>query len=240
MTSTLLYNCEAFGHLLPTGLEPLYHKLIKSALNVRPNTPNELALIESGMLPLKALVMKQQIGFYRRFKESLQKNSAREAVFKVLCEDDNQTKYIKHYIQLDLTYPNPNDIFKEALTEVKQTIREKAELPDKHYRYYIYHELNPQLLPSPFLALANGADAITRFRLGSHNLPIETGRWSRMKREDRLCPSCQVLGDERHVLFHCTNVERNPSHNFTESLSDLWKKKDLFELFKSVAKTEFL
>ena len=151
VTSTLLYNCEAFGHLLPTGLEPLYHKLIKSALNVRPNTPNELALIESGMLPLKALVMKRQIGFYRRFKESLQKNSAREAVFKVLCEDDNQTKYIKHYIQLDLTYPNPNDIFKEALTEVKRTIWEKAELPDKHYRYYIYHELNPQLLPSPFL-----------------------------------------------------------------------------------------
>ena len=27
VTSTLLHNCEAFGHLLPTGLEPLYFNL---------------------------------------------------------------------------------------------------------------------------------------------------------------------------------------------------------------------
>ena len=234
------HTCETFGHLLPTGLEPLYHKLIKSALNVRPNTPNDIVLIESGLFPLKALVMKRQLGFYRRFRKSLQKNSARESVFNELCKDENKTKYIKYYIQLDERYRNPNDVLKEALSELKRSIQEKAQLPDQHYRFYIYHELNPQLLPSPFLTCASGADAITRFRLGSHNLPIEMGRWSRTRREERLCNSCQILCDERHVLFHCSDVQRNPSHNFTEVLSDLWKNKDIFELFHSISKTEYL
>ena len=76
VTSTLFYNCKAFGHILLKVLEPLYFKLIKSVLNVRPNIHDELVLIESGLLPLKALVKKRQLNFFRRFKESLSKNSA--------------------------------------------------------------------------------------------------------------------------------------------------------------------
>ena len=63
VTSTLLYNCETFGNDLPKAFETLYLKLIKSALNVCPNTPTELVLIESGLLPLKALVLKRQLKF---------------------------------------------------------------------------------------------------------------------------------------------------------------------------------
>ena len=69
--STLLYNCETFGANLPKGLETLYYKLIKSALNVRPNTPNHIVLIESGLLPLRALILKRQLKFFRKFKLSL-------------------------------------------------------------------------------------------------------------------------------------------------------------------------
>ena len=73
-------------------------------------------------------------------------------------------------MELDKTYVNPNDIYREASLDLKRVVQVKADNPDKHYRFYIYKEFNPQLLPSPFLACSNGADAITRFRLGSHNL----------------------------------------------------------------------
>ena len=45
---------------------------------------------------------------------------------------------------------------------------------------------------------------MTRFRVGSHKLKVETGRWSRVPREERTC-SCGVGGiqDEEHVVFHC-------------------------------------
>ena len=61
--NTLLYNCETFGNELPIGIEKLYYKLLKCALNVRENTPNEIVLIESGFLPIKALITKRQLKF---------------------------------------------------------------------------------------------------------------------------------------------------------------------------------
>ena len=239
VTSTLLYNCETFGNNLPAGIETLYFKLIKSALNVRPNTPNYLVLIESGLLPVKALINKRQLKFFRRFRKGLRVNSARKTVFEELCECDKQTKYMKHYLHLDRKYNNPNDIYKEALLEVKTFIQQKAQHPDKHYRYYIYHQFNPDLLPSPFLT-STSADSIIRFRLGSHNLPVETGRWSRIKREDRLCPSCLVIGDEKHFLFDCMDITRDSSHNFSGNLSELWKNENIFNLFKNLSRSDYL
>ena len=39
-------------------------------------------------------------------------------------------------------------------------------------------------------------------RLSSHNLHIETERWARLNREDRLCP-CGAIQTESHALFDC-------------------------------------
>ena len=45
VTSTLLHNCETFGPKLPKGLETLYFKLIKSAMNLCTNTPNHITIL---------------------------------------------------------------------------------------------------------------------------------------------------------------------------------------------------
>ena len=50
--------------------------------------------------------------------------------------------------------------------------------------------------------------SFTRLRLSSHRLRIETGRWSRIPRENRLC-ACGVIHniqDEAHVIQVCPNV----------------------------------
>ena len=46
---------------------------------------------------------------------------------------------------------------------------------------------------------------ITRWRLSSHDLYIENGRYERPKisREDRKCLICNILEDESHALFFC-------------------------------------
>jgi hypothetical protein len=55
--------------------------------------------------------------------------------------------------------------------------------------------------------------ALARFRLGSHHLNIETGRWSRRKRSERdPCPCCATSGqaerdDELHLLL-CPAYEK--------------------------------
>ena len=49
--------------------------------------------------------------------------------------------------------------------------------------------------------------AIMRLRLGSHELPIETGRHQRppLPRHDRGCTACPagVVGDEQHMMMEC-------------------------------------
>ena len=239
--STLLYNCETFGANMPKGLDTLYYKLIKSAMNVRPNTPNHIVLIESGLLPLRALILKRQLKFFRKFKLSLGDDSARKRVFNELLTPSERTEYLQHYVSLDEKYNNPNDIYTETLSEIKSTIREKAYDIDNHYRFHIYLKINPTLLPSPFLTSANVGDAITRFRCGSHSLPIETGRWRRIPRFNRLCTKCNVLGDESHFLFHCSVIHRTNNINIDNAnLSSIWKDKNIFNLFKELSDTEFL
>ena len=46
---------------------------------------------------------------------------------------------------------------------------------------------------------------LTRFRTSNHRLPIETGRWRKRLRGDRICPHCSnnSIGDEFHNLFEC-------------------------------------
>lgn len=36
----------------------------------------------------------------------------------------------------------------------------------------------------------------------AHNLRIKTGRWSRLPREERLCP-CGEIQTERHIIENC-------------------------------------
>ena len=96
--------------------------------------------------------------------------------------------------------------------------------------------MNPDLLPSPFLVSSFGENII-RFRCGSHSLPIETGRWSRIPRDERLCKTCKVVGDEHHVLFECSNF----IHNFeTNDISKVWKEENIFSFFEDLSKSEIL
>ena len=241
VTSTLLHNCETFGPKLPKRLDTLYFKLIKSAMNLRANTPNHIVLIESGLLPLRALVLKRQLKWFRKFKLSIRDNSPRKIVIDELSNTNVTNEYLQHYLNLDEKYQYPKDICTEAMSEIRSVIRTKGQDIDNHYRFYIYLIINPDLLPSPFLSCINLGDAITRFRCGSHYLPIETGRWTRTPRQARLCSHCHVMGNESHVLFDCSLIPRsNPIDEVNQTLDKIWKDKNIFNFFKDIAESEFL
>ena len=50
----------------------------------------------------------------------------------------------------------------------------------------------------------------TRLRSGAHKLYIETGRWKKIPRDERICRFCDSgkIEDEDHVLWICDNFQR--------------------------------
>ena len=60
--------------------------------------------------------------------------------------------------------------------------------------------------------------SLSRFRLSSHNLSIETGRYNSVPKEERLCNFCNMQNteDEFHFLLVCphyTELRENISKN---------------------------
>ena len=101
-------------------------------------------------------------------------------------------------------------------------------------------EINPLLSPSPYINTVDStAKYITRLRLGSHLLPIETGRWSRTPRDERFCRECNVLGDERHYVYMCSLIDRSNLH-LPQTLSEIWDNENIFTLTKEMIKAELL
>ena len=66
----------------------------------------------------------------------------------------------------------------------------------------------------------------SRFRLSSHRLKIETGRWSRIPRENRTCKCNNTnIEDEEHVALLCPLSEHlREKHNIQyDTLEHLFK-----------------
>ena len=108
------------------------------------------------------------------------------------------------------------------------------------YKFYIYAAMNPNLSISPFIDLYHPSAAIIiQFRLGSHYLPIETGRWRSSPREERLCTVCGVLGDERHAIYECSLVIHDDII-LNEHIHGIWYQPDIFKLFERFRAAKFL
>ena len=64
---------------------------------------------------------------------------------------------------------------------------------------------------------------ITRWRLSNHDLLIETGRYGGVPRNERLCNTCDILEDEKHVVFVCSryNLIRDRFRNLLSRSTDI-------------------
>ena len=70
------------------------------------------------------------------------------------------------------------------------------------YRHLIYSYDMQLYLKKPISKKLQ--NCISRFRLSSHYLSIETGRWHNIVQTNRLCPVCHTdIEDEFHFILKC-------------------------------------
>ena len=78
-----------------------------------------------------------------------------------------------------------------------------------------------------------------RFRVGSHCLPVETGRWCQKKKEDRICDVCGTPGDEHHYLYDCPTIPR-ADLNLDPDVSKIWWQPEVFMLIGRLKSQDLL
>ena len=123
------------------------------------------------------------------------------------------------------------DHYKE---EIKMSIRSASSS-----RRITYLEINQELavhdmyMSYPIIPEVHRI-AASRLRLGAHRLKIETGRWSRLPRELRLC-TCGEVQTELHALCQCPLTQHirdlYPYLDFT-NLNSLMSNPDTMNICK--------
>ena len=215
LNSSIFYGSETWMTSNLKSAHSLYMNSLRDLLGIRQTVCSDLIFLESGEPSAVALIKQKQLKFLKRLRE----------------RQDFDNSYIAKMINKAVEVRSPMGVYISQLEEMEgdPVHLEKLELKRKvtdnteSSRRITYKLLNPQL-ESPTIYRSHSyipehhRIAYTQFRLSSHRLRIETGRWSRLPRERRLC-QCGSVQDETHVILHCPLLryvrDENNGINFT-------------------------
>ena len=86
------------------------------------------------------------------------------------------------------------------------------EVKSKSPKLSFYHQCKTKFQKETYLSEINNFNdraSLTRIRISAHDLKIETGRYSNLPQDERVCPWCELAMDKRlieneqHFLFNC-------------------------------------
>ena len=179
-------------------------------LGVRNNTPNDIIQIEANCMPLLAKVQKVQKTFWIKLKEDISANPDSPLARLVHMGGTADLPFMKYYDGLlDSPHNTIIDFGMAAICAAKARVREEGE-KDSLGKYGQYIEINPTLEHCDMYKLPIMTEPdrmiLTRYRCGSHKLNIETGRWVKTPREDRLCKCKREPQTVGHLIYRCPNT----------------------------------
>ena len=199
--ATLLYGCESWlEEKVSPELEQLYIKAIKSLLGVRSQTTTDVVLLESGYPSLRALIKSHQKSFFEKMvteRELMLDDPFMHVLRLTESKNPKMYSYIKSLYNCD------------DFIEADRRARVERVRSSSRTKSSTYYALNPTL---EVHSIYKGCDEVvddylrisfTRLRTSSHRLKVETGRWSRIPRERRLCQCGKGVQTEEHVLLDC-------------------------------------
>ena len=210
-------------------------------LGVRATTCTDLVYLESGEPSASALIKARQIKYMQKLqsRNGFDDSYICKVINKAVNTQSPMGKYIQQLQQLQ----------QDPLASEREALEIKVRNQLGSTRRDTYMEINPGLITPDIYRKSSDfvpdhhRTAFTRIRLGSHRLKVETGRWSRIPRERRLCP-CGQVQDERHALLDCpltSNLRREFCNLNFHSLSTLMTHTDndylckyLFRLNKKI------
>ncbi len=196
VSSAVMYSCESWW-VKNLGACTAYLGSIKELLGVRTQTLNDTVCAESKLLPIQAFVKKRQVDFLKKVRS---RPDFETSPLKFIMDLAVQCRSPmgKYLIELDKLHGDPDTLF---YRELRNRLESASSARASTYRdINSDFSVHPMYQPNHYICELHHI-ATTRLRLSSHRLRIETGRWSRIPREERLCSCGENVQTESHVLL---------------------------------------
>jgi hypothetical protein len=222
ITPILLYGSEIWGSATLEPLEIFYRNFIKRMLGLGRSTPNCIVYGEVGRKPLQNQIYNRMISFWVKISEGktsklsslmynliykLHLNESYHSpwllcIKKILCDTGNP------YFWYNQEMLMPKDFIKNIVsTQLNNQFLQQWNFEmNRNRRCIIYKTFKNNLIFEPYLKDLHFLErrALSRFRCGSHNLPISKNRLTGGNEEETKCKFCECdYCDEFHVLFCC-------------------------------------
>ena len=183
--------CDEYGKI-----NNVYMSIIKSLLWVRKSTCNDTCLLEANFPSLKSYVTQRKKSFFQKKWPLIEEGDPLYRAMELVKQ-----KNTKSYRMIEKLL----NVTSNIITGERENLKEKI-LNSNTTKRISYCKLNPLLkCPNIYNSVTiKEYQRITfsRFRLSSHNLKIETDRWNRIPREQRVCPChSDKIQSEKHATI---------------------------------------
>jgi len=223
----LLYGSEIWGFGNIEIIERVQLKFLKHILHVKNSTPNNIIYGETGVFPVSVDIKTRAVAYWSNivYKKNnilaLYTYNHIRAIYDESVDVRRDVKFgwisnIKTILTncgfIDIwrsqTFPNCKWLKLSTNQKLKDLFINEwfgnIEQSSGCFTYKLFKkefEFEKYLVSTPPKFLI----PMIRFRTRNHRLPIETGRWANIPRENRLCPLCQRdIGDEFHYILSCS------------------------------------
>jgi hypothetical protein len=197
LTSKLMYCCETWLCDNVKQIETMYMAAVKSLLNVRIQTRNDVCLVEGGFNSVKKIINDRRSKLLE--KKLMDEDEPLTIVFN-MCRNANTKGYQILMKSHELKLTNTLEVVK---TEINHDTTSSKLRTYKHINptlavHEAYHPRSNVMIPD------YKRSAFTKLRTSSHSLNIERGRWARVDENRRFC-RCKnnKIENEEHVLLEC-------------------------------------
>ena len=219
VTPVLLFGAELWGGGGVDALAIVHRDFVRHELRLRKSTQKCMILLECGILPIEVQAQCKLIGYWSKLVDSSKQSLLVSRIYRPSMRDEVGTWYKE--VQQCLSHNGFADIWSDNSVNARSRflyafILEckllhlcqlfQACFDSSKCEIYTLLSLNLGICkPAWNLVHLTGEHAaiLSCFRTSNHLLPIEMGRWSGISREDRLCQTCETLGDEYHAVFEC-------------------------------------
>ena len=218
----LLYGCEVLGFSNNDILEKIHLKFCKILLNLKTSTPSYMVYGELGRYPIYIYIKIRTVCYWARL--IVGKQTKYSNILYRLCRQLNENHNMQFSLILfvkqifnECGFPNiwETELF-DNVDYLKCVIKQRSEdqflqnwnsLVQNSPKAINYKTFKTKFKYEEYLNILEIKDAILlcRFRTTNNKLPIETGRWQNIPRENRKCILCNrsQIGDEYHYIFEC-------------------------------------